>query len=1462
MRFFLDLEEHNGSYELDSWQPETTIADLVQATGGPSLPADEPLYCDNRPVTASSTLAEVKPMEGMRISRAPLSYPSLVQGWSVCLSGGSTVTLPRPIPSSRPLVAGRSPYADIVLPTASASWEHLHLQVVHDESTNTQKVRITDPGSTNGSFVDGQKIPEEGLTVSESTTIHVGDCVLTLQPAPQEKAAPRPGSAPNVSASGTAPFNRPPRQGALSAPEKVEAPTRKNVSDPPKFNIAMAVGPIIMAAAMVAIMQEIRYALFAMLSPILSIGMWVEQKRRHAKDKVKERVRFEQEMEKFKERIALSNREEIERLHDLAPAPDAVQLRALLPAMTLWRRRSTSPDLLTFHVGTGHIHWAPELTKPSNPEPEVQHILEHNTLWDAPLVADLREGGAIGIVGPREQSLALARSLVLQAATHTGPADMTIAVCADSARSQDWVWTSWLPHMHMAQNQQMRWFASGKEQSDQMLRSLYNDIESLPTRGLCVVVDSDTLTEGRESPARDLLAYGDEVRLMANKTAAAGARRVAGIVLASSVDRLPASCTSVVEIGEEASMTYSEPRRRYTVNDGVLAGVSAEDALHVARTLAHHEDPERLLLGGGLPQLVKLPELVGLPTPPGAEDIEAFWSQANGFSTEIGVGDSGAFTLDLVKDGPHGLVGGTTGSGKSEFLRSLVAGLAAHHDPSRLNFILVDFKGGAAFKTCERLPHTIGTLSNLDAQLAHRAIESLEAEMDRRQRLFAAAGEGVDNIKDYLATNPPEPMPRLLLVIDEFAMLAKDFPDVLSSLVSIGAVGRTLGVHMILATQRPAGVVNDDILANTNLRVALRVQSREDSSNVIGVPDASEISRSQMGRAYVKLGQNDISPVQTALVTGQSGTEVVTSLEVRATDSIGIPRSERARPKVSSSDANDLDLLIDAVVAAHAARGAVAPRKVWPEPLGSYVDLADFGVRGFPDPDLPTVGGVRDGVLMCALGDEPELQRQVPMGWNIEMSNLLLVGVAGSGTTTTIQSVVLGLAQHYSPEDIDIVLVDMGADGLLPLGSLPHVVSAVGTGQGARERQARFLRFVKSELDARRADASRRKPLFIVLDGFATLRDEFSDAVSMDLLANFYRVYADGPAVGIHCVVSTSRAKNIPSQILDASLQTWFFQLSDIHDYSSHGIRGTNVPAAVPGRCVDPKRLRQMQVATPAVGVEEAVSMVRERFPQAPAKRDVIGQLPTWVSWESMPAAEFSPSLWRIPVGIAEATLEACAFELYEGEHAMVAGNPRSGKSSLLVAFARLVSRARAAAEQAVSAALASGDAIAAENARMDAAEVPEVWAVFDQRSGLVNAPEGVFDRVFESKNASAQVQAALQDAAGPVLLLIDDGDRVDDPMNVFDAIVKGDFPDVHIIATGKPTDLRPLYSHWTKAIRKFRTGAVVQPNVDTDMDMFGSIPRRAPVQLSVGRGYAFLAGSPVLVQLMSPEDSQHRGGL
>ena len=357
-------------------------------------------------------------------------------------------------------------------------------------------------------------------------------------------------------------------------------------------------------------------------------------------------------------------------------------------------------------------------------------------------------------------------------------------------------------------------------------------------------------------------------------------------------------------------------------------------------------------------------------------------------STPIGTGEAGTLTLDLVKDGPHGLVGGTTGSGKSEFLRSLVAGLAARNDPTRLNFILVDFKGGAAFKACERLPHTIGTISNLDEQLADRALRALEAEMERRQRIFAAAGEGIDNLDAYLATNPAEPMPRLLLVIDEFAMLAKDFPDVLKALVSVGAVGRTLGVHMILATQRPAGVVSDDILANTNLRVALRVQSRDDSTNVIGVPAASAIGRAQMGRAFVKLGQDEITPVQTALVTGQAQLGGGPAVDVREIRQFGVP-APAPSPRAAAADGNDLDLLIDAIVAANADAGYAPPRQVWPEALGERVELtAGTGCASGEAPaaapgEAPgalRVGSVEGSVVQVAIVDDPELQRQPPPG--------------------------------------------------------------------------------------------------------------------------------------------------------------------------------------------------------------------------------------------------------------------------------------------------------------------------------------------------------------------------------------------------------------------------------------------------------------------------------------------------
>ncbi|MCU1520689.1 MAG: cell division protein FtsK, partial [Arthrobacter sp.] len=984
-----------------------------------------------------------------------------------------------------------------------------------------------------------------------------------------------------------------------------------------------------------------------------------------------------------------------------------------------------------------------------------------------------------------------------------------------------------------------RWMSAHREKSVAMLRTLKDAVQELPTPALLVVLDSEVLTEGRDAPARALLGTG---RSMPGVHVNPQQRppRVAGIVIATSEEQLPASCTTIIRVGEDAAATVDQPEDLTRVEDVILAGLDQEEALRCAMRVAHFDDPELSVPGASLPPLVRLPGLLGYDRPD-STTIRRLWQASTGVSTPIGTGENGTLTLDLVKDGPHGLVGGTTGSGKSEFLRSLVAGLAARNDPTRLNFILVDFKGGAAFKACERLPHTIGTISNLDEQLADRAIRALEAEMERRQRVFAEAGEGIDNLTAYLATNPAEPMPRLLLVIDEFAMLAKDFPDVLKALVSVGAVGRTLGVHMILATQRPAGVVSDDILANTNLRVALRVQSRDDSNNVIGVPAASAIGRAQMGRAFVKLGQDDITPVQTALVTGRAQLGGGPAVDVREIRQFGVPVPAAAPPRSAAVDENDLDLLIDAVVEANTEAGYAQPRQVWPEALGERVELEGFlpePDRGFPaEPSgsatapaprlLPLVGAVQGSSVLVAVVDEPELQRQSAAGWDMSVGNLMLMGVAGSGTSTTLASIALALAKDADPAELDLMILDLGSRELEALEGLPHTVAYVGTGAGAKEQQARFLRHLHTELESRRAEPGRRRRTVVLLDGLASLRDEFQDFEGQQLLSLLYRAYADGPALGLSFAVSTTRAKAVPSAMNEVTLQKWLFRLADAYDYSSLGVRGKEIPAALPGRCVDPRTSLQMHVATPGIGVEAAVDRVRQAWEHAPAKTPAIRRLPSDVTMLELgvePRLEAEP--WLVPVGIREADLAPAFLEIYEGEHALVAGPARSGKSTLLLALAAALRGAPTSRGPA------------------------QVWGICDRRSPLALAG---LDRVAVGTDEVPALLAALRLERGPVFLLIDDAERFEDGDLSIAGVVASGQPGLCVIAAGRSADLRGLYSHWTKTLRKSRLGVLLQPDVDYDGELLGAVlPRRAPVALTAGRGYIAVGGQLALIQSMS----------
>lgn len=1399
---------------LDS-APESRIAGIATAAAGANPDA---LFLDSVAVSPGTEMAGALVLEGSLIGPVPEPFTVPLPGWTAAHAGGLAAETVVPIPAGRPVVVGRSSQADIVLSTQSASWEHCHL--VREEDG----VRVFDAGSTNGTLVDGHPVPPEGTVITERATVTAGGCALEIRDTLDESPAPRPGSQHNVTTSGTVPFNRPPGASAPAEGEPIMVPARRDIPAASKFSALTVFAPLLLAGVMVVVLGDLRFALFAALSPVMGIAMWVEQRRRHGRNLAEEETRFQEDAARFADELVAAGTVECSRLSRIAPDVASLMRWATLPATALWHRRRDDPHLLTLSAGRGDVPWSPPLTWPSsqNRDPLVRGIVEAARLNAAPVITDLGDAGVVGIVGDREGCLALARSLLLQAVLHCGPADLSTAIFCDRGRAQEWDWTSWLPHSRqLGSATGERWISDDAEVSTTLLRGLLDAVPGFPTPAILLVLDSDVLTEGRDSPARTLLGLG-----RGDRPGDPGAR-VSGIVIAAAAEQLPSACTTVITVGADAAADVLHTVTGVTISDAIIAGIGTESARVTARALARLEDPELSIPGASLPGLVRLPDLLDVPT--GGTDPDAtaaaitrLWHTSTGVGTPIGLGESGALSLDLVADGPHGLVGGTTGSGKSEFLRSLVAGLAVRHPPTKLNFILIDFKGGAAFAACERFPHTIGTISNLDAQLADRALRSLEAEMQRRQRVFAEAGDDIDNLPAYLATQPAEPMPRLLLVVDEFAMLAREFPDVLSALVAVGTVGRTLGVHMILATQRPAGVVNDDILANTNLRVALRVQSKEDSTNVLSVPSAAAIGRAQTGRAFVKRGHDDIVPVQTALVTGAAPQSSGAAVDVRAVNRFGVPAP---RPFIETDEETpaDLDILIDATRTAHERAGYAAPRRVWPEPLGERVSLGPFA-HG-EDPAIPVIGGITDLSIDCALADEPELQRQSATGWDRARGNLLLIGVPGSGTSTTISSLILTASHALDPEELDLLILDMGAGELAPLADLPHTVAYVGPGHGARERQARFLRHLRALIARRRADPGDRRPTLVVVDGYPSLRDEFNGEDD-PLLGHLSRAYAEGPALGVWCVMSITRPTGAPTAINEVTTQRWVFQLADSSDYSSLHVGGNSAPAPIAGRCVDVVTARQLHIATPDEGVSAAVAEVGLRWPGWRPKEPVIAALPSRVRVGELDArAEVGSDPWRVPIGLREEDLEPAVIEIFEGEHFLIGGPARSGRSSLLLGIAAAV--------------------------RMSEPNC-EIWGVHDRRSPLGDAD---LDRVATNAADLSALLADLHDRDEPILVLLDDIERMDDGNMSLVEYLNATVSHTRVIATGRAPDLRTGFLAPAKALKRSRSGLLLQPELDQDGDTFGvRLPRRSPVPLTTGRGYLCVGGDMTLIQALSPD--------
>ncbi len=863
-----------------------------------------------------------------------------------------------------------------------------------------------------------------------------------------------------------------------------------------------------------------------------------------------------------------------------------------------------------------------------HPEPEVAGLLSlalTRTLPDVPLRLDLASGRGLALLGERRQALDAVRWLVASQTYMFGPADLGLIVLTTADRLGEWDWLKWLPHLDAAlvlehggrEVDEVRW---------KRLAKVLTASRAEAPRPVLVIVD------GPEPEGPGALAELLSGRLDGART----------LWLGTSADRVPAVCSGLFQLRADGSCRSTSVPGGPTVA-GRFHRHTLSQALELARWLAPLDDPDHQVVDHRMPQAVSLAEL--LPSPDG-HGVATVWGGGDRRSLHcpLGVDERGPVGIDLVKDGPHALVAGTTGAGKSELLRTLVASAALESGPELLSFLLIDFKGGGAFDAVQGLPHVAAVVTDLDAGEAGRALRSLRAELRSREHRLRAAG--VSDVAD-LPLGSGEPMPRLVVMVDEFAVLADELPDFLDGLVDIARLGRSLGVHLVLATQRPAGVVTGQIRANTNLRICLRVQDAADSTDVLGRADAANLPRIP-GRALMQRGDGALQPVQVAHLGGGGGSTLVDAFTVH-------PALDGAHPvDLASLGSLGLESASDEAVdtmqtisgaCRMAAKGLVLPCPPWLDQLGPLT-LSD----------LTTSPERRTAIL--GLADDPDRRCQPPVEWNMAEDGLLILGAETAAVESSVATAVCAVLTSTGREAPEVVVLDGGAGAWSrALLDLPSVGDVVGLRDPKRLERALHL------LQSRPVDAA---PLLLVVHRWSAVVDALADVLGMDAPMALTRIVRDLVAGPGSVIVSGASDRDVPGRVATQLSQRLIHRLADPASYLTFGLRPGEVPtllerqAVVLGGGTD-GLLASVATVTPAELA--ALGQAQRRLgAAAPAPIKVLGRS---VARTSLPPVQPDRDRHLVPLGL-DHELAPCLVALSRRRPLLVVGHPGTGRSTAL----------------------------------------------------------------------------------------------------------------------------------------------------------------------------------------------------
>lgn len=1315
---------------------------------------------------------------------------------------------------------GREPGIDVYIPDPSLSRHHLDLVV------RPTSVSAADVGSSNGTAVNGEALqPQRIRTLRERDELELGRTLVRVQPL---HATTDHGVAQRE---GRLDFNRPPRINPPLAPFKHDLPSPPSRGRKARLPLAASLVPLGAGLLLFVLLKSPVMLAIAGLSPLMAISTFISDKRGGKKAFARDSADFQSKLEDALRELDSALLAETEARR--AESPDAPSLLTRLSELqpTLWERRPADSDFLCLRVGVADLPARGALNIQDGGDPGLraeaqERLSERGTVASVPFTLDVRGAGVVGLAGARSTATGLARWLVLQAAILQSPGELVLMAALTPSCARDWSWLKWLPHMRPDRlGLQSRAIAVGRSEAESLLAEVRDLVRQRRERARTRVGSPTT-------PAQLLLLLDEDTgvdrALVSAALADVADHGVAVLWLGGDARNLPGQTGAIVEVEKARAVgSATDVATGMVTHDVSVESLSLELATGMARLLAPVQDISELARAGDIPRRVGLLDLMDL-LPPSAEALQRRWVEWGGeLRATVGICADGPLTLDLRGEGPHALIAGTTGSGKSELLRTLVAAAAAAIPPHRLSFLLVDYKGGAAFAPCATLPHVVDIVSDLDEHMAERALISLNAELKRRERILAE--RGAKDLLELARREPDIAPPLLVIAVDEFAKLREEVPDFVDGVVDIAQRGRSLGVHMVLAAQTLRNAFTPAIRANTNLRLALRVSEESESEDMIASPLAARIpsGESSRGRAFARTGHGELREFQAAYISGHSDFAQQRELELRPYDLDALTPFEGPTAGDGDNDADsDLVALGQAAREAQVRLGLPVPAPPWLPMLPDRLGFDELDGAEAPP------GGVAIGRV-----DLPRLQRQDPLVIDLQRAGHVgIFGAGNSGKTTTLTSTGLALARSAPPDELCIYGLDAASGDLLPLQALPHCGGVVMVDD--LERVQRLLRILLGRIGQRGTRLGARQRLdtepatiVLLLDDLGAFAHQYDRPGFESPYEQLQQILAGGRAAGVHVILTASRRGAVPGALAAHLGQRLVLRMPTEEDMLSLGldaktVRGARLPA---GRGFTQEN-QEFQVAVPtrdgaALALEQAVSSI-------PGERAAhvrpIDVLPAHIPRASLNAAE---GIDRIPVGIADEHLGSATVDLSE-MHLLVVGPYRSGRSTALATILHGVHQSDPSA------------ALHLLAPRRSPLRDLDLW------SSTATSGDACTDT---ATSLLRQCEAGELDGR-PAFLFIDDGGELNEARlaTQLERLVRtGRDSSMRVIAAVETGSARGIGNSWIRELRREGHGLLLQPDLAADGDLLATrLPRSVPAPLTPGRGFLVVRGSAELIHI------------